>query len=66
MENIVLFRLEDDASVWLADLKAGTVERTDSTAAAPVSKQPYVKGIDFALVARARPAAAGHLMYPST
>ena len=63
MENIVLFRLEDDSSVWIADLKAGTVQQTDASA---ISDQPSVKGIDFAMVARARPTAAGHLMYPST
>ena len=30
MKNIVLFRLKDDDAIWLADLEAGTVERTDA------------------------------------
>ena len=29
-KNIVLFRLTDDDAIWLADLEAGTVERTDA------------------------------------
>ena len=64
MENIVLFRLQDDESVWVADLEAGTVERTDSSAAP--TKGPFMRGIDFALAANTRPVAPGHLMYPST
>jgi hypothetical protein len=63
MENIVLFRLKDDEALWVADLEAGTVERADSAA---IANDSGVKGLDFAVVARSRPAAPGHLMYPST
>ena len=77
MENIVLFRLEDDASLYVADLAAGTVERRDPglpgdgdqvadlMAAARTSSgdAPYVKGIDFALAARSRTPAASHTYY---
>ena len=67
MKNMVLFRLQGDASVWLADLEAGTVERTDASAieASQESGAPFVKGIDFALAASNRPAAASHYMFPS-
>lgn len=65
MKNIVLFRLQDDETVWMADLEAGTVERTDSDQAVGSSDAPFVKGLDFALAAKARPAAASHYFFPS-
>jgi len=65
MKNIVLFRLQDDDQVWMADLEAGTVERTDSDTAIGAGDAPFVKGIDFALAAKARPAAASHFFFPS-
>lgn len=64
MKNIVLFRLQDDETVWMADLDAGTVERTDSEAVSGADA-PFIKGIDFALAAKARPAAASHYFFPS-
>jgi hypothetical protein len=79
MNNIVLFRLADDESIYLADLDAGTIERrnpdvagadevTDLVIAVDTAREsdmPYVKGIDFALAARSRPGAASHQMFPS-
>jgi hypothetical protein len=64
MKNIVLFRLQDDDQVWMADLEAGTVERTDA-AAIEATDAPFIKGVDFALAAKARPAAASHYFFPS-
>lgn len=65
MKNIVLFRLQDDDQVWMADLEAGTVERTDSDSAVSTGDAPFIKGIDFALAAKARPTAASHYFFPS-
>lgn len=66
MKNLVLFRLTDDKSVYLADLEAGTVERADPSAIdAQHDDVPYIQGIDFALAAKARPTAAAHLFFPS-
>ena len=81
MNNLVLFRLKDDESIYLADLDAGTVERrdpadvaaadgvvTDLVSAVGEAREndtPFTKGIDFALAARSRPAAASHYMFPS-
>lgn len=67
MKKIVLFRLHGDEAVWLADLEAGTVERTDASAIDTVASgdAPVVKGIDFALAAQARSGAASHHFFPS-
>lgn len=65
MKNLVLFRLKGDDSVWLADLDAGTVERTDPSTVEINSDRPVMKGIDFALAAQARPTAAAHVYYPA-
>jgi hypothetical protein len=81
MSNLVLFRLKDDESIYLADLEAGTVERRDpadietgdpmmtdlvsAVGEARESDTPFTKGIDFALAARSRPSAASHYMFPS-
>jgi len=64
MKNIVLFRLRGDDSVWLADLEAGTVERTD-TSIETASDAPQFEGIDYAIAAQARSGAASHQMFPS-
>jgi hypothetical protein len=64
MKNIVVFRLQDDSSVWLADLEAGTVERADASAIDAV-KDVQTSGVDFALTARARSGAASHHFFPS-
>jgi hypothetical protein len=81
MSNLVLFRLKDDESIYLADLEAGTVERRDpadvgaddavvtglvsAVDEARTGDAPFIKGIDFALAARSRPSAASHYMFPS-
>jgi hypothetical protein len=65
MQNLVLFRLKDDQSVWLADLEAGTVERADPATIHVDTDLPTMKGVDFALAAKARPTAASHLYFPS-
>lgn len=65
MKNVVLFRLQDEDTVWMADLEAGTVEQTDSDTAIGASDAPFIKGIDFALAAKARPTAASHFLFPS-
>lgn len=70
MKKMILFRLKDDSSVWLADLEAGTVEQADPSVIesgefAREGDAPFVKGIDFALAAGPRPAAASHYMFPS-
>ncbi len=67
MQNVVVFRLHDDGSVWLADLEAGTVERADASAIDSVatSDAPVVKGVDFALAAQTRSGAASHHFFPS-
>jgi hypothetical protein len=64
MKNLVLFRLKDDESVWLADLEAGTVERADPSTI-DIDQTGEMKGIDFAIAAKARPTAASHLYFPS-
>lgn len=78
MSNLVLFRLRNDASIYLADLDAGTVERTDPSAVETEhadilsaietdgdGEMPYVKGIDFAFAASARSTSASHQMFPT-
>lgn len=64
MKNLVLFRLKDDESVWLADLEAGTVERADPSTI-DIEQAGEMKGIDFAIAAKARSTAASHLYFPS-
>jgi hypothetical protein len=64
MKNVVLFRLQDDGSVWLADLDAGTVEQADASALS-TGDAPVVRGVDFALTAQARSGAASHHFFPS-
>lgn len=76
MDNLVLFRLTDDESIYVADIVAGTVERRDANsdgdAVAQIiaqadekrgGEEPFVRGIDFALVARSRAPAASHTFY---
>jgi len=75
MDNLVLFRLTDDDSIYVADIAAGTVERRDANsdgdAVAELIAQsgekrgegPFVRGIDFALAARSRAPAASHTFY---
>jgi len=70
MKNIVLFRLEDDESIYLADLDSGTVEKTDASAFASEDVTasrgtPFVKGLDFALAARSRSEAPSHQLFPN-
>ncbi len=81
MENLVVFRLSNDQSIWVANLEAGTVERADPTAihaegptAADLAdavdldredETPFTKGIDFALTASARSSAPSHYFFPS-
>ena len=66
MTNIVLFRLSDDGSMWLADLDAGTVERTEAVDAAENDGgAPRVNGVDFAMAAASRSGVASHHLYPS-
>ena len=56
MKNVVLFRLHDDATVWLADLDAGTVEQADASALAAA---------DDVRVVQPRSGAASHHFFPS-
>ena len=63
MTNIVLFRLTGDDAIWLADLEAGTVERTDAFESDRDSGQ--TQGVDFAVAATSRSEAASHYMFPS-
>ena len=81
METLVVFRLSNDDSIWVANLEAGTVERTDPTTihvegptAADIANAvdfereddaPFTKGIDFALAARARSSTPSHQLFPS-
>jgi hypothetical protein len=77
MENVVLFKLQDDTSLYVADLAAGTIERRDPELAedgdpiaalmaatnAQSGEAPFIKGIDFALAATSRSSAAAHTFY---
>ena len=75
MDNLVLFRLADDESIYVADIAAGTVERRDANSDGDAVAQliaqaderrdaaPFVRGIDFALAARSRAPAASHTFY---
>jgi hypothetical protein len=73
MKNVIMFRLRDEDSIWLADLEAGTIEQADAAAVEAVGADaadlqgdaPYVKGIDFALAAKMRSGAASHALFPS-
>ena len=69
MKNIVLFRLQDDDTMWLVDLEAGTVEPTDVSIEAELGTReddtPVVRGVDLALAASSRSSVASHLMFPS-
>jgi len=73
MKNVIMFRLRDEDSIWLADLEAGTIEQTDAAAVEAAGTDvadldgdaPYVKGIDFALAAKVRSSAASHFFFPS-
>jgi hypothetical protein len=56
MKNVVLFRLHDEATVWLADLDAGTVEQADASALAAT---------DDVRVVQPRSGAASHHFFPS-
>ena len=55
MKNIVLFRLKGDDAIWLADLEAGTVERTDA----------FDTEVDVAVTASARADAPSHQYFPN-
>jgi hypothetical protein len=63
MTNIILFRLSDDDSFWIADLDAGTVERTDSFDLDDFGTAPRAEGVDIAVAATARSEAASHNFY---
>ena len=63
MTNIVLFRLTEDQSLWIADLEAGTVERAEALDTNVGAQDP--QGIDLAIAASARSDAASHYMFPS-
>lgn len=56
MKNVVLFRLHDDATVWVADLDAGTVEQADASALAAAADVRVVQP---------RSEAASHHFFPS-
>lgn len=62
MSNVVLFKLQDDDSVWLADLDAGTVEQVASDL---IDGEESSRGIDFAYAVQARSEAASHQFFPS-
>lgn len=64
MANVVLFRLQDDETVWLADLEAGTVERTDAFDTDD-GDAPRLQGVDLAIATTARSEAASHFFFPS-
>ncbi len=76
MEKLVVFRLKDDQSIYIADLDAGTIERSNGADEGMVSEMvtalegrgtgPVVKGIDLAVAASLRTGASGHYLYPST
>jgi hypothetical protein len=66
MKNIVIFRLSEDDSTWIADLDAGTVERADDfDMDTEDTGVPQAQGVDVAIAAKARPDAASHFLYPS-
>jgi len=56
MKNVVLFRLHDEATVWVADLDAGTVEQADASALAAAGDVRVVQP---------RSSAASHHFFPS-
>ena len=62
MKNIVLFRLSDDDSIWLADLEAGTVERAE---AFDMDDDSSPRGAEVTAAAGSRSEAASHYLYPS-
>ena len=64
MKNIVLFRLTDDDAIWLADLEAGTVERTDAFEAGE-SDSSEMRGVDLAIATTSRADAPSHRFFPS-
>jgi hypothetical protein len=63
MKNIVLFRLQGEDTLWLADLDAGTVEPTDGFGAEDSAAAPRASGVDFAVARTVRADAASHHMY---
>jgi hypothetical protein len=78
MANVVVFRLRDDEAIYVADLEAGTVEKTDAADLADESSfvsgvmgavgdsaGPHVRGIDLAVAASARSLSTSHNMFPS-
>jgi len=71
--NFVVFRLADDEAIYLADLEAGTVERTEPDEVAGIdiasgsreSHGPAVNGLDFAFVPSVRSTGASHAYFPN-
>jgi hypothetical protein len=68
--RLILFRLKDDESIWLADLDAGTVEQrepdeVEGLADVEMIGERVLKGLDFAIMATSREESASHYMFPS-
>ncbi len=69
MAEVIVFGVAGETGLWLADIKAGTVQRLDAVTgdlakAADLRKfgGAFVKGVDFAIaVSSAKDVFAGHV-----
>jgi hypothetical protein len=65
MKKTVLFRLSDNDTIYVADLEAGTVGPAGSDVNLATGDTPLMSGVDVALAAKVRSAAASHFLFPS-